>query len=247
MRHSYSMPANAKRLNVQFPFGRVAILLLAITAASTGLTKCGKKDDCPQTADERDHKPSSIAVRDLVVKGRTVDVISQLAMKYHVVTGVYGIPIDGYHEPTIDILIKKGTLGDAFDAITKADPRLEWRQSDGAVHFSTRDFPVAVMDVTVHSFGAESDQRNQVLDRLDDAPEVHAWLLDNKCPPKNNHAVASMGGNDDTTRIYISIRARNLPYSAILDQIAAQSRVYFWSVVRNSDSPCPMYSTWRTE
>lgn len=201
----------------------------------------------PSLLTAREHRSlSSIPVRDVAVKGRTVDVISQLAMKYHVVTGIYGIDINGNHEPTIEVSIKNGTLGTAYDAIAKADPRIEWHQSSDTVHFTTRNFPITLMDLTIKSFDAESDQRYQILAHLEDAPEVHAWLLENKCPPANRRAVASMGGNDSPP-IYISVHARNLPYSSIMDQIAAQSRVYFWSVERSIPSPCPTYSTWAIE
>jgi len=218
----------------------------SFSLACMGATRGCKTADFLQKADELEHRtPASIPVRDLVASGRTVEVISRLAMKYHIMAGVYGTSINGYHEPTIDVSIKNGTLGDAFDAIAKADPRLEWRQSNGAVHFATHNFPISLMDVTLHSFDSEDDWHS-VLDRLDQTPESQAWLLDNKCPSADRHAAASMGGTG-ITPTYISVHARDLAFSSVLDQIAAQSGVSYWSVERDSASPCPTRSTWIKE
>jgi hypothetical protein len=240
-----------RRISVELSpldFTRYRERAYAFNLACIGSMRGCKTDGLLQTADELEHKtPSSIPVHDVAVKGRTVDVISQLALKYRVVTGVYGISINGYQEPTIKVSIKNGTLGEAFDAITNADPRLEWRQSNGAVHFTTRNFPIALMDVTVHTFDAETDWHSGILDRLDDAPEIHAWLLDKKCPPTNRNAGAYVGPIRTAPEGYVSIHTRDLSYSSILDQFAAQSGAYLWSVERSSTSPCPMSSTWEIE
>jgi len=42
----------------------------------------------------------------------------------------------------VEFSLKDGTLGDAFNAVVKADPRLEWRSSaNGAIHFTFRILP----------------------------------------------------------------------------------------------------------
>ncbi|HEY3038058.1 MAG TPA: hypothetical protein VGJ66_04935 [Pyrinomonadaceae bacterium] len=76
---------------------------------------------------------SSIVVDDFTAKSYTLGVVYRLAAKYHVVIGVYGTVSAGDNRE-IDISIKNGTVGDALNAITKADPRFEWHEgSNGAI------------------------------------------------------------------------------------------------------------------
>jgi hypothetical protein len=185
--------------------------------------------------------PSSIAVHDVVKSGTTESVLRALAEKHHVVIGVYGI-IAGVDEPTIDISIKKGSLSDVFDAITKADPRFEWEQtSNGSVHFVTPGDSNTLMDVTVHSF---DDKNPRVLDftsHLLRVPEVHGWLQDHKCDLIHRIIIA---GQPPQEWRQFSVHAMDVPFSAILDEVAAKSHTYYWSAIQDNTKLCQLDVGW---
>lgn len=186
-------------------------------------------------------KPSSIAVHDVVKNGTARSILQELTEKHHVVIGVYGI-IAGVDEPTVDISVKNGTLSDVFDAITKADSRFEWEQtSNGAVHFVTRGAPSTLMDVMVHSF---DDKNPRVLDftgHLLQVPEIRSWLQDHKC--SMSHRIVIAGQPPQEWRKF-SVHAADLPLSSMLDQVAAQSRTYYWSAIQDGTKPCELDIGW---
>lgn len=186
--------------------------------------------------------PSSIPVHDFAQNGRALSILQALAEKYHVVVGVHGILL-GLDDPIIDIAIKDGTLSDVFDAITKADPRFEWQQnSSGSVYFLTRGTPLPLMDVTVHSFDVENPRDINIDDRLFDVPEIHVWIQEHKCV-RGPYVFVIVGIPSPKWREF-SVHAKDLPFSSILDEVAAQSRTYFYDASQYMIEPCTVGILW---
>jgi hypothetical protein len=195
------------------------------------------------TLSEREHTtPSSISVHEFAAKSYTLEVLYRLAVKYHVVIGIYGTMLSADYK-TIEISIKNGTLGDALDATTKADPQFEWHlSSNGAIHFVSRNAPLSLMDVMVHSFEIDSPQDFEILGRLQSVPAVQSWYQKRKCPM--NYSIMGTGG-DLTPWGNFSVHARDVPVSSILDEIAAKSHSYYWSFVQYGTDPCAMVLEWK--
>lgn len=177
---------------------------------------------------------SSIPVRDVSLNAATHDALAALAKQYHVVIGVYRVFV-GSDSHSVSISLRDGTLGEVFDAVVRADPRLEWKQaSNGAVHFTSRESPLSLFDVTVSSFDAENPQAGETSDRLSRVPEVSAWLRDNRCALIE--WIVGVGRPKEWDRF--AVHSREAPLSAVLDEIASKSGTYFWSATQYSTQPC---------
>lgn len=225
----------------------------AFNVACIGLTRGCKTDEFLPAANELEHATptvneladattSSVLVHDFAEKSYTLEVVHSLAAKYHVVIGAYGT-ILGTDNKTIEISIENGTLGDALDAITKADPQFEWhRNSNGAIHFVSRSAPLPLMDVVVPSFEVDNPQGPEILDRLQSVPAVRIWFQKHKC--SMNNSIMNAGG-EPTPWGNFSVQARDLPVSSILDEIAAKSRSYYWSFIQYGPGPCGIVMEWK--
>lgn len=195
----------------------------------------------PNTS-ELEHATSFISVHEFAAKSYTLAVVYRLAVKYHVVIGVYGTML-GADNSTINVSVKNGTLGDALDAITRADPRFEWhKSSDGAIHFVSRGAPLTLMDIRVHSFEIYNPQSLEILRRLNEVPEIHSWWMERKC--STDYSIMGTGGESVPWGKF-SVHARDVPVSAILDEIAAKSRSYYWSFIQDGTGPCSLVIEWR--
>ena len=170
-------------------------------------------------------RPSTIPVHDLRMRANVYSALDALAEKYHVVIGVYGIHIGpGGH--FVEISLKDGTLGQAFDAVVSAYPQFQWKETDsGAVHFTFRDAPLPLLDVTVHMFDVENLGRMETTGLLTQAPEVAAWLRDHRC--SMDELVA---GHIPEEWGKFAVHAKEAPLSAVFDEIAAKSGAYHWGV-----------------
>jgi hypothetical protein len=189
--------------------------------------------------------PASVRVHDMTLNLRTVDALVSLARKYHVVIGMYGTLI-GTEDQNIDISVQEGTLADVFDAIVKADSKLEWKQgakgasklewqqaSNGAIHFVTPDIPLGLLAVVVHSYDADNPGRLLTPDLLAQIPEVSRWLRSHGC--RMGELVLGRGPKEWGR---FAVHAKDTPFSAVLDEIAAKSGTYFWSVIQHRTEPC---------
>jgi hypothetical protein len=177
--------------------------------------------------------PLSVRVHDLTITSHTINVLATLAQKYHVVIGLYGTFIgDDSHD--IAISLKDGTLDEVFDAIVRADPRLEWKQANnGAIHFIFLDTPLSLFDITVHSFDVEDPRRMQIADSLAQIPEIAGWLRDHRCD-----MYELIQGHFPNEWGKFAVHARDTPFSAVLDGIAARSGTYFWRAIQYSGVQC---------
>jgi hypothetical protein len=206
--------------------------------------------------------PSSIRVHHFVVKGKTATkILDDLAKKYRLVIGVYGSGNFSFVEMPvgIDVEIEDGTLADVFDAIADShrhslsthqtigsvtDQQFEWHQDgNGAVHFILREAPPSLMDVTVHSFDYENPQWPEITDRLRGVPEVDSWLQAHKCSMGGETIL--LAGRPPSPWRKFSIHVTDFPVSSILDQVAAESRTYYWHAVQvTGPDPCYVSIQW---
>jgi hypothetical protein len=206
--------------------------------------------------------PSSIRVHHFVEKeGKTATkILDELAKQYRLVIGINESGDFRFVEMPmgIDVDVKDGTLADVFDAIADSqrhsvsthqsigsvtDQQFEWHQDgNGAVHFGLKGAPLSLMDVTVHSFDYENPQWPEITDHLRVVPEIHSWLQGHKCsmPPET----ILLAGQPPSPWEHFSIHARDLPVSAILDQIAAESRTYYWRATQHADDVCYVSIQW---
>lgn len=195
------------------------------TAVALALATTASSQPGPMT-------PSSVPVHDLTIHSRIFGILADLADRYHVVIGIYGTLI-GSEGRWTEISLKDGTLGDVFDAIVKAYPELEWKQSGSGVHFTFRSSPLPLLDVTVHSFEAENPRRTETSGRLARTPEVARWLQDHRCTMGE-----LMTGFMPEEWGKFAIHTKDAPFSAVFDEIAAKSGKYYWSVIQYSAEPC---------
>jgi hypothetical protein len=186
--------------------------------------------------------PSAISVHHFATRAQTLPrILNRLAKKYHLVIGVYGNV--AAHPMPIEVKMKNGTLADVFDAIIRADQRFEWQQgSNGAVHFVVRDAPLSLMDVTVHSFDYENPIWPEITDRLRTIPEINGWLQAHKCSIADE--TIFLRGKPPRRWRKFSLHAKDLPVLTILDQIAAESRTYFWHSNQIMSEPCAVTIQW---
>jgi hypothetical protein len=205
-----------------------------IYAISAALVLATSADSQPRPVD-----PVSVPVHDLTLDSRPIDALVTLAQKYHVVIGIYGAsPETSIENRTeslrIHVSLKDGRLSEVLDSIVRADPRLKWRKSEsGAIHLVARnDLPL--LDVVVHSFDTEALRRMDVSSTVPKIPEVASWLKDHGCiivetfssppPPKEWGKLA--------------VHVKDMPLSAVLDDIAARTGTYFWSMVESNIGRC---------
>jgi len=200
-------------------------LILAAAAVFTTATAASSQTD-PMML-------SSIPVHDLSLDGGTRDVLAALAEKYHVVIGVYGTSI-GAESNAVHLLFKSGTLGEVFEAIVRADPRLEWKQAgNGAFHFVYRGALLPLFGITVHSIDLEQPTKAEASGRLSQIPEVAGWLRDHGCAMDE-----WIAGRRAAEWGKFIVHSRDSALPALFDEIAAKSGTYFWSAIQYSAAPC---------
>jgi hypothetical protein len=176
--------------------------------------------------------PSAIQVHDVTIADRTVDALITLADKYDVVIGIYG-KLVGSDFRRLDIFMKDGTLADVFDLIVRTDPRLVWSSTaSGAVHFTFRDDPLSLVEVNIHSVEISNPPRMDLPNLLAEIPEVMFWLHNHNC------GMGELLNSSPNEWGKFVVRASGVPFWAVLDQVAAQSRAYVWYAVQDSATPC---------
>jgi hypothetical protein len=181
--------------------------------------------------------PSSIPVHNLKLeRGPANWVLAKLAEKYHIVIGVSGKVIrDRGHERLVNISLKDGTLGQVFDAVVWNDPSYKWKTtSSGSVHFVFADYRLTVLDVRVRAFDGKKPSRFDPF-VLYQIPEVSAWGRKNNC--FLNHMEIVVGSSPPEWPPF-EVHVKDVPFRAVLDEVARKSGEYFWSLFQLSDKPC---------
>jgi len=178
-------------------------------------------------------RASLIPINNVDFDDRALNILAALADRYKVVVGVYGI-LRGDDSGTIKISIRKGTLKDVLDALVNQDARFEWSQSaDGSIHVSIKQAPLSLAAVKVSSLDIENPKRIDAAQLLSRVPEVSSWLQQHGCSMDE-----MLAGPPPRDWGHFSVRIIDRPLSGVLDEIAARSGTYFWSVIQYNDQPC---------
>ena len=179
--------------------------------------------------------PLSIPVHDFTRNGYPLEVVRILAVEYRVVIGVSGTTVGGDNR-TINISVQNGTFVNALDAITRADPRLKWHVTkNGTVHFET-GAPLSLMNIRVRTFDVDNPPENwDAFEGLDKSPAVRTWFRNAGCRSQEH---VSAGGVGPTLWRNFSVHEKNLPVSSILDELAARSHSYYWSIIKEVNKVC---------
>jgi hypothetical protein len=176
---------------------------------------------------------SRVPLQNLTMDDRTMNILAALAEKYHVVIRVSGTLV-GSDSGRISISVKRGTLADILNAIVSQDQRFEWHQADdGSLQISTRESPPAVLGVLIPSFDAERLGRMEAVPLLTQVPAIREWLGVHHCS-MDEMIVGHPPKDWDQFSIHVSDRS----LAAVLDEIAARSRTYFWMAMQYSREPC---------
>jgi hypothetical protein len=178
-------------------------------------------------------RASLIPIKNVDFNDRALNILVALADRYKVVVGVYGTLI-GSDSGTIRISIREGTLRDVLDALVNQDGRFEWSQSDdGSIHVRTKEAPLSLTAVKVSSLDIENPKRMEAVQLLSRIPEVSSWLQQHGCSMDE-----MLAGPLPQDWGQFSVRVTDKPLSGVLDEMAARSSTYFWSLIRYNDQPC---------
>jgi hypothetical protein len=100
------------------------------------------------------------------------------------------------------------------------------------VHFVTRDQSLELLEINLHSFELVNVSMADVTDHLLHVPEIECWLTEQRCGMDELQTGSPVKGH------LLSIHANDSSFAMVLDDIAAKSGGYFWSVIRYSRKPC---------
>lgn len=84
------------------------------------------------------------------------------------------------------------------------------------------------MEVKVHSFDAY-DFQDEIIDQLLRMPDIGNWFQEHHC--STNLSDLNIGGQETLGPVF-SVHAQNTPVYVLLDDIAAKSHSYYWSLIR---------------
>jgi len=186
----------------------------------------------PTAGAQKKQSPSSTPVRDVEYSDRTMNILPDLARRYRVVIGVSGIII-GTDNAKVNIVVRRGTLADVFNAITSRDSRFQWHQSDnGSIHFSVGNSPLSLANVSVRAFEVHNPIRIDFSSQIARIPEVHAWLSEHNC------LLEQLFMGKPPTWKHFSIQRENAPVSSLFDEAASKSETYFWAAILYTGNPC---------
>lgn len=172
----------------------------------------------------------SDSVKDVTIAGlRMPDALGKVASVYKVVLSLEETMQPPYGK-RLNVQLRGATIEEAVNALTEADPRYAWRKdANGTIRVFSKVSPPDVADVRVGLFEVKELSRHEISAMLDGIGEIRDWLEKNNC--SRVEYILGKGWLDDKKKITFSARGRKL--RDILDEIAARSEKYFWSVSRH--------------
>jgi len=165
---------------------------------------------------------------------RTIDVLRDVAGRYHLMIGVSGVAIgdDSFH---INVDVRRGTIRDVLDAVVREDARYHWElRRDGSISVTIGALLV-LPDVPLQSVDIEGKRRIEMAKSMLGIPEVAGWLRDSRCLLDQIVAITGRPPREAAT---VTLHVRDEPLWAALNSAAMSSGQYFWSLVQYSDQPC---------
>ena len=147
---------------------------------------------CFSVSGVRAQQPSP-AARDkrslIVYKGDLAALLAQLALQYKVNIGFETIP--SQPRPAIELDTHFTTLEELLDAIIVADPRYQWRNSDGFIDVFPKAGSCALLDTTISTFQISNTGWSMATEILTSLPEVQSQMsalhLSRRDFPRDSH------------------------------------------------------------
>ncbi len=164
---------------------------------------------------------------------RALEVFRKLAEQQHIVIAVSGTLVGSDHT-LISVNLSNTTIGNVMDTITSADSRYTWREeSDGTIMVVIGQHPLDLLNISVRTWTLSYPVRYELSSKIAEIPEVHKWLIGRSCDMSEFFA-----GAPPSQVLDIVLTVSNEDLQSILSKIAMETRTYFWSAIRYSESPC---------
>jgi hypothetical protein len=154
-------------------------------------------------------------------KRSVVDVAAQLSAS-KIPVGIEAV--NGPEGPPINFDLKNATVADVLNAAVRADPRYQWKESDGVINLLPKTDASPVFDIKIDHFEAKDETADQMIDRLLDTPAVSAYLA-----PKKITASTWTTGSLAEKPIYASIAVDNETLRQALNDVLVKTRSTYWS------------------
>ena len=164
---------------------------------------------------------------------RTLEVFQALAERTHIGIGVSGELI-GSGSKLISIVADQLTFTQVLDQICSKDPRYKWHETpDGNVGVTVGKKPLDLIEIVIGHIKVTRIKSTDVVTTISQLPEVKAWTDTSKC----NVGQVFMGGSFPSLwELNIDLSSETL--SKLLNEVAVQSKTYFWSAIKFSEDPC---------
>jgi hypothetical protein len=165
---------------------------------------------------------------------RAIDVFQAVASRYHVTIGLSGLSEgdDSFH---INVGLRRGTIRDLLDAISREDARYHWELRRGGSIAVTIGALMVLPDLRLQSVDIERKRRLDLAESILPIPEVTTWLKDSGCLLDQITVFAGTPRREGAT---VSAHVRDEPLWVLLNAAAASSGQYFWSLVEYTAHPC---------
>jgi hypothetical protein len=183
---------------------------------------------------------SGASRRDFDVEGLQLpDALRKLGKDYQIVVGDVirsGPPYDRL----VTVHLHDATVGDALDALVKADPRFLWRRNaSGGIRVFSKDSPPNLPDVKIKHFVVNDVDSREASKLLDKLPEVARWLKANGCTRQEIFVGGSGGVQQRPAEKKFSLSLNKRFFWQDLEALAKASGTYSWSMVQwEADQHC---------
>ena len=164
---------------------------------------------------------------------RAMEAFRKLAQNEHIVIGVSGTLVGSDHT-LISVKLSHTTVEQILNAITSSDPRYTWRDTpDGAIEITIDQHAAPLLAVVVHGWTLRHALRYEITTKLANFDEINNWLRSHSCTMSEITA-----GAPSTEGFDIHTSASDEPLRNILNDIARQTGIYFWSAIKYSENRC---------
>lgn len=160
-------------------------------------------------------------------------ILTRLAQQTHIAIGVSGENV-GPDSRLISVTSGRTSLKNLLDEICLQDPRYSWKDTaDGSISITIGPRRLDLVDITVERAKLTEIRSTEAISWMLQMPEVQRWEKRNKCSVAQGVA---MGPKVETWNVNVDLSEE--PLWRVLDELAVQSKTYFWSAVKFSNDPC---------
>jgi hypothetical protein len=165
-------------------------------------------------------------LRVVVYDGDMTSLLRALAETYEVTIGFETVP--QHPQPHLKFQVFEATRNDVFDAIVRAVPEYQWRESNGAIEF----LPVAgasFLDTAIGTLQVTDATWTQATDALLNLPDVRASMMALALSRHQSMPESTAAGEKA-----ITLHLTNATVREALNKFTVQSGMRFW-VLRQSE------------